>query len=74
MIEVPRVDQATLSLSWTAWKTGTKVHALLRCPKGHLATLDDHEIAADGTVSPSVVCPMEGCGFHETLKLLDWES
>lgn len=41
------------------------------CPNGHLGKLD-HEIADDGTVSPSVACPVEGCGFHELVKLEDW--
>lgn len=33
----------------------------------------DHDIEADGRVKPSVVCPFEGCGFHEFVTLLDWE-
>ena len=49
---------------------GTK--AILVCPRGHTAALVTHSIAADGTVSPSAVCPVEGCGFHESIRLLDW--
>ena len=44
------------------------------CPKGHYGYLGDHEIAADGTVAPSVVCPAEGCGFHDTVRLLGWDA
>ena len=55
------------------------------CPNGHNGTLQDHEIAVDGTVSPSVVCqgypagfrskdaPAEPCTFHDHLKLEGWE-
>jgi hypothetical protein len=31
-----------------------------------------HKIAADGTVSPSFVCPHPGCGFHEFIVLSGW--
>jgi hypothetical protein len=45
--------------------------AILRCPNcGFRASLrNTHSIASDGTVTPSVVCPHEGCTFHEMVKL-----
>lgn len=43
----------------------------IRCPKCSYAAALDHEIAADGTVTPSVECP-SGCGFHDAVKLADW--
>lgn len=52
---------------------------LLTCPncKG-LCTLhngdDYHAIAADGVVTPSVICPHDSCDYHEFIRLLDWES
>lgn len=46
----------------------------LRCPGcGTTASLEDHEIADDGTVTPSLVCQNEGCGFHENVQLSGWE-
>lgn len=42
------------------------------CPNGHTASLADHEIAADGTVSPSLVCPHERCDFHDFVRLEGW--
>ena len=46
---------------------------VFRCPTGHIGSLrEHHQIAADGTVSPSVVCPHEGCTFHEFVKLENW--
>lgn len=35
---------------------------------------DCHKITPDGSVSPSVVCPVEGCGFHEMIKLEGWQA
>jgi hypothetical protein len=55
----------------------------VRCSRGHLSSLDSnfdrprrnhHVISDDGSVSPSVVCPHEGCDFHEFIKLEDWKG
>jgi hypothetical protein len=49
------------------------VNAIICCPTcGRDAALSRHSIAADGTVTPSCVCP-EGCGFHDHVKLVDWD-
>ena len=42
---------------------------ITRCTYGHIGTLANHNISADGTVNPSVVCQHEGCSFHEFIKL-----
>jgi hypothetical protein len=53
---------------------------ILCCPTcGSLGTLRTHSVAADGAVSPSIVCtgthPQGGaCLFHEMGKLLDWRT
>lgn len=48
-------------------------HTMIECPDcGNVATLDDHKIAGNGKVEPSVVCPEEGCGFHEFVTLEGW--
>ncbi len=44
------------------------------CPNGHVALLTDHEIADDGTVTPSVVCDQGVCDWHEDIQLMDWNS
>ena len=41
-------------------------------PSGHLGSLADHTVAADGAVSPSLVCPSNGCTFHEHVTLDGW--
>lgn len=60
---------------WWPWPTAKRV--TVWCPDcGNAATLD-HDIADDGTVSPSLVCPHvkhDACGFHEFVKLEGWES
>lgn len=62
--------------AWFEWHGGV----VLICPRGHRAVLrtaivqknEDHQIADDGTVTPSVQCFEGGCDFHETLVLEDW--
>lgn len=56
--------------------------ATISCPVcGRSGSLADHEIDADGTVRPSVVCPYADpnvaqgeplCGFHQHVRLLEW--
>ena len=49
-----------------------KMVAVLNCPICHRdGFLDAHDIAPDGTVSPSVQCFYD-CGFHTNIKLLDY--
>jgi hypothetical protein len=43
------------------------------CSQGHPGLITEHDIAPDGTVSPSVVCTTEGCSFHDYVKLEGWE-
>ena len=46
--------------------------AIVSCPKcGGSVSLSRHEIAQDGSVSPSLVCPYD-CDFHEFVKLEGW--
>lgn len=53
-------------------------YVVVSCPNGHLSTLrhlsrnEGHQIAPDGAVHPSVVCPHDGCDFHEFVKLENW--
>lgn len=48
-------------------------NAMIACPKcGGEAPLD-HSVAADGTISPSLVCPYTPCDFHEWGRLEGWE-
>jgi len=43
------------------------------CPRcGRVAGLGGHSVSEGGVVSPSVVCPREGCGFHEDVVLEGW--
>ena len=48
--------------------------ALCTCAFGHECRMvsDVHTIAADGTVSPSYVCPVKGCTFHVHVRLDGW--
>lgn len=71
MLEVPKGREPG---SWWLLRvlkgTSSSKSASFICPKcGLKAYLTDHDIAEDGTVSPSVLCD---CGFHDNLKLLEW--
>lgn len=44
------------------------------CGNGHAGLIDEHVIADDGTVSPSVVCTEENCGWHEHIQLDRWSE
>lgn len=54
------------------WVKG-KITARLQCPKCGIWALLNHDILADGTVKPSVVCGTD-CGFHEMVKLEVWKG
>ena len=41
----------------------------IACPNDHQAEID-HDIADDGTVTPSLQC--YGCNFHKNVKLENW--
>lgn len=49
--------------------------ALCTCGNGHTCRLVStvHAVTADGTVSPSYVCPATGCSFHQFVRLVDWD-
>ena len=40
----------------------------------HYLGIINHVILKDGSVSPSVVCPVKGCNFHENIKLEEYEE
>lgn len=58
------------SLVWWPFGHG----AIFVCPNGHDGWLapGNHTVTEDGYVYPSVVCPYDGCEFHEMVRLLDW--
>lgn len=76
------VDRVTLQhgdpdAAHGVWKGGrfpSGRTAIISCPKcGFSASLRDHSIDDNGDVNPSLVCPGEGCGFHEWITLAGWE-
>ena len=59
-------------LTWMLLRTGNRWSAMAICPNGHEGALDNHTIADDGVVTPSVVCPEKKCGFHDYIQLAGW--
>ena len=49
-----------------------KAHVI--CPECEaMFSLRHHTIAPNGEVSPSLVCPTDGCEFHEFVTLENWK-
>ncbi len=59
--------------TWWPIRQGGRKSAMIVCPKCGCEAPLDHEIAADGTITPSLVCPYEPCDFHDWGRLEGWE-
>lgn len=60
-------------LHWGVAKLDGQLTARVSCSNGHVGILTDHTIDYDGKVNPSLVCPEDGCGFHEFVQLNGWK-
>jgi hypothetical protein len=56
--------------TWWLWRT----RVFVACPCCGTAAELDHEITADGAVTPSVECPVIGCAFHDMVRLEGWDE
>ena len=74
MIEVPQASFDSMGIRWSPMSVQGRKSAALWCPNNHFGTLEDHTIAADGSVSPSVVCPSDRCPFHDQVRLVGWRE
>jgi hypothetical protein len=85
VIDVPQATEQRehpepLCWWWWGFAGDEPRYVVLRCPNGHEGTLrhlqarTGHEIAADGKVSPSAVCPEDECDFHEFVRLTGWRQ
>lgn len=71
-----------MAFELTTWKHSTELYAgkhqvlaVITCPRCYqewILSGKIHKVSNDGTVTPSLVCPCEGCDFHEFVKLKDW--
>jgi hypothetical protein len=74
---LPQIDdfepRGPLSVyGWLKAITKGKRTALLHCPNCYaVQSLQDHDIARDGLVSPAVQCNQ--CEFTDTVRLGGWE-
>lgn len=77
MIAIP---QSQTEDFWTTekgpvWRGSTRDgvrSANVKCANGHIAGLQNHTVAADGTVSPSLDCAVESCDWHVHGRLMGW--
>lgn len=51
---------------------GTRVSVYVVCPACGKTSTILHAIAADGALSPSLVCPHAGCTWHVFVRLVGW--
>lgn len=58
--------------NWTRVTIDGKVTARVKCPGCGMMFALDHDIAKDGTVTPSLVCPV--CDHHSIVKLEGWQE
>jgi len=63
------------------WCVITNVHRVpptrepcIGCPICGCHAALDHDVADDGTVTPSLVCPQDDCSFHDWGILEDWDK
>lgn len=85
MVEIQRKkswrEPDGISPGWGFWRG----FLMLECPIGHRNRIslepDGHKVAADGTVTPSLVCPGGGeigkpftCTWHENARLIGWKG
>lgn len=74
---IARFDEITTDPPLMHWapchpSVVARFKASMTCPNGHGLTLGGHTVATDGFVSPSVICPVRGCHFHEFIRLERW--
>ena len=77
MIEIPRGPDDDVwhksPLTWRLLKMSDGSYsATVGCINGHSSSLTGHTIGPNGVVSPSLECPEEDCGWHESVRLQDW--
>lgn len=52
--------------------TMRRFKAQMACTAGHALALNNHSVAGDGRVRPSIVCRAPGCDYHEIVLLEGW--
>ena len=57
------------------YEQSSAANAFVCCPDcGNVASLSQHTVDPDGSVHPSLVCPHDGCKFHEWVILDEWQA
>ena len=76
-IDQPKCESQSSPGTWFWEGVDRYIILVFHCPKClHIFRFAKkiHSVAIDGIVTPSVVCPWEGCRFHEFVKLNGWNG
>ncbi len=56
---------------WTHTHADQRLGVSISCPRCAKHAVLEHDVAHDGTISGSIVCPHD-CGFHDHGRLEGW--
>ncbi len=73
-VPIPIRGDRTEGPWWKPVTDGDKRSATICCPDCNKVAYLDHQIADNGDVYPSVVCPTPGCNWHVYVTLVGWSS
>lgn len=70
-------SEEDVPLTWRNYRDHTNIldiSPIIVCPKNHYLSIHKHAVLPDGTVQPSVECPIKDCGFHDNIRLEEWDG
>lgn len=59
---------------WRCWNHKGTEYIFVTCPGCGKEYRLDHDISAQGIISPSLECPGPDCTFHNTVILVGWSG
>ncbi len=66
-------EKSVIPLTWFMVKRDNIEIPKIVCKCGETGVINNHEIASDGTITPSFFHDTTECGFHDMIKLEDYK-
>lgn len=57
---------------WRCWNNKGTENVFVKCPGCGQEYRLEHDVSAEGVISPSLECPSDDCTFHDTVILVGW--